>query len=59
MDNITLKNGQPEWSIKCQDCMSCIHNCQKDFINIKKTPQNRGKYINPKISVEEIVLANN
>lgn len=46
-NNITLKNGRPEWGSDCISCLSCYHVCPKKAIQYGKATINKGQYMFP------------
>lgn len=59
INNIVIENNRVKWGDKCQDCLSCIHNCPKESIQILGITEDRGRYINPTISLDELISSNN
>lgn len=57
--NITLNNNKPEFNNQCEKCVACIQACPQEAINYKDKTQKRRRYINPNITVEEIIKCNN
>lgn len=53
--NIEITNGRPSWKHKCQDCLSCIHNCPQRAIQIGKKTNDMRRYRHPQISVNELM----
>lgn len=54
VENICMVNGKPEFKHRCEQCMSCIHNCPQHAINYKNVTVNRNRYRNPDISLQEL-----
>lgn len=54
-NNIKVEDGKVVWAKKCQDCLSCIHNCPKSSIQIPEQTETTGRYINPKITLKELI----
>jgi MinD superfamily P-loop ATPase containing an inserted ferredoxin domain len=52
--NIKLINGHPEWQHNCQQCLACINLCPNKAIQFRTNTKNRGRYINPAISVQDL-----
>lgn len=44
LNNVTLKNGKPEWGKNCTHCMACISVCPKVAVEYGKDSVNRPKY---------------
>lgn len=44
----------PTWSEDCSLCLACINYCPKKAIQYGNSTKNKGRYINPKISIEEM-----
>lgn len=57
MDNIKV-DSKVNWGSSCQDCVACIHHCPKEAIEIVGTTEGRRRYINPEVSIKEIINAN-
>lgn len=55
VNNITLKNGKPNWNRNCTDCMACINICPKEAINIGKSTIKKNRYRNPYITRNELL----
>ncbi len=53
--NVTLAGGRPVWNHSCQECLACLHWCPKKAINFGNTPEKRGRYHNPEVSLQEIM----
>lgn len=53
--NITLKDGKPQWGENCISCMGCINWCPQKAIDYGKKTENRGRYHNPNISINELL----
>lgn len=59
-NNIEMKEGNPDWQHKCQQCFACIHLCPKASIQIDKKTMNKKRYKNPNITITDLVnLTNN
>lgn len=56
--NITMESGQPVFHHQCEQCMACIQWCPKEAINYKNKTQDRGRYTNPDMKVQELVTFN-
>ena len=52
--NIELENGRPVWRRHCEHCVACISWCPSKAINYGNKTQNRRRYRNPRINVEEL-----
>ncbi|MGL5346232.1 MAG: EFR1 family ferrodoxin [Peptostreptococcaceae bacterium] len=53
--NITV-NEKPIWGKKCTGCLACINYCPKKAIQFGKSTLKKGRYVNPKINIEEMIL---
>ncbi|BCJ99231.1 4Fe-4S ferredoxin [Anaerocolumna chitinilytica] len=56
---IHMEEGIPVWNqqINCYHCLSCIHYCPAQAIQLKDTKTNKiGRYHNPYITFEDIIL---
>lgn len=47
MNNISLKDGKPQFADQCTNCYACIHHCPKQAINIKGKTEGHGRYVCP------------
>jgi ferredoxin len=56
--NIIMENNRPKFKNNCEQCVACINSCPKRAINFLKVTNNRKRYINPNIRIEEIVNGN-
>ena len=52
--NIQLENGKPQWQHRCEHCVACISWCPAKAINYGTKTQNRRRYRNPRIDVDEL-----
>jgi ferredoxin len=57
--NIEIINGQPLFKHNCEQCLACIHHCPSKSLNIGNKTQNRKRYINPNVTLKEIISGNN
>ena len=57
MGNITGID-KPEYSNKCEFCLSCIHNCPKNAIHLKNERSDK-RFRNKKINLVDIINSNN
>jgi ferredoxin len=57
--NIEITNGQPLFKHNCEQCLACIHHCPSKALNIGNKTQNKKRYINPNITLQEIIHGNN
>jgi ferredoxin len=53
VENIVIKDGKPQFSHRCEQCMACVQWCSKRAINTAKTAK-RGRYTHPAITVDDI-----
>lgn len=47
MENITMKNGRPEWGNDCALCLRCYHRCPSRAIAYGKETDGKGQYQAP------------
>lgn len=47
---------KPTWGKECTGCLACINYCPKKAIQYGKGTIKKGRYINPKISIEEMFM---
>jgi ferredoxin len=57
--NIEIINGKPLFKHKCEQCLACIHHCPSKALNIENKTQNKKRYINPDVTLKEIINGNN
>lgn len=55
-NNISLSNNKPEWNHDCELCFACVHVCPLKGIQYGKVTIDRKRYINPSITVDELLL---
>lgn len=52
----TIKvKGKPSWGKACTQCLACIHLCPTKAIQYSKGTEKKGRYKNPKVSVNEMI----
>lgn len=49
-------NKKPIWDGKCTQCSACIHHCPVKAIQYGKNTENKGRYTNPNVKVEEMFI---
>lgn len=54
VQNITMTNDQPKWLHRCEQCLACINWCPEKAIQFGNNTGNRGRYTNPRVSIDEI-----
>lgn len=54
VNNIGIKNAKPYFKHHCEQCMACIQYCPKKALNYKNKTQQRGRYQNPNLSVNDV-----
>lgn len=53
----TIKlQGKPIWGKKCSQCLACLHFCPVKAIQYGKGTENKGRYKNPNITVDEMKI---
>lgn len=57
--NIEMVNGIPAFKHNCEQCLACIHHCPSKAINCNDRTQNKKRYINPDVTIGEIIQGNN
>jgi ferredoxin/flavodoxin len=57
--NIDMLDNRPIFKHNCEQCMACIQFCPKRAVNYKNKTQNRRRYVNPNITLDEIIKGNN
>lgn len=55
-NNISITSSGPNWHHNCESCYGCIHVCPLKGIQSGKDTINKRRYINPNISVEELLV---
>lgn len=53
--NIKVKD-HPIWGNECTQCLACIHYCPVQAIQYGKATERKGRYTNPNVNVNEILL---
>ena len=53
--NIKIDNGKPAWLNHCEHCVACISWCPAKAIHYGRKTQNRRRYRNPLIKVDELI----
>jgi ferredoxin len=53
--NIEIIESRPVFKHTCEQCMACIHLCPSKAINYEDKTQNRRRYINPDVTINEII----
>ncbi|MHA2379125.1 MAG: EFR1 family ferrodoxin [Candidatus Thorarchaeota archaeon] len=54
VQNITVIDGQPQWLHRCEQCLACINWCPERAIQFGNNTQSRGRYTNPRVSIDEM-----
>ncbi|WP_298838742.1 EFR1 family ferrodoxin [Clostridium sp.] len=57
VDNIKV-DKKPVFKNNCQHCLACIQNCPQKAITLK-TEKSKARFINPNVTLKEIIEANN
>lgn len=52
--NISMKEGKPEWSHKCEMCFACLHFCPVEAIEWGSRTEGRGRYRHPDLRVSDM-----
>lgn len=47
-------DGKPQWGTNCTQCLACIHYCPTKAVQYGKGTENKGRYKNPNVSLNEI-----
>lgn len=55
VENIILVQGRPKWGGNCETCMACLEACPVVAIQYKEKTKTYGRYLNPKIKVQDLV----
>lgn len=53
--NIKIIDKHPTWSSSCEQCMACLQWCPASAIQISGVPEDRLRYQNPGIEVEDLI----
>jgi ferredoxin len=56
VQNIELVEGQPIWRHRCEQCLACINWCPEAAIQYGTRTSKRGRYVNPRVSVDEMKI---
>ncbi len=54
--NIEMKDDKPMWQHNCELCLACIQWCPQEAIEYKGISQNRPRYHNAAVKVQELLL---
>ena len=54
-NNIKIIEGRPVWGNNCEQCMACLQWCPAAAIQIGGVPENRIRYHNPGIEIEDLI----
>lgn len=53
----TIKvEGKPKWGKECSQCLACINLCPVSAIQYGKGTERKGRYRNPNVSVDEMIV---
>lgn len=55
-ENIELVQGKPVWQHNCEYCLACLHWCPKHSIQFENITQNKERYHNPNVKVQELFI---
>jgi ferredoxin len=53
--NIEMVNNRPVFKHICEQCVACVQLCPSKALNIENKTQSRRRYINPDITINEII----
>lgn len=53
--NISMQDGRPVFSHQCEHCIACVQWCPRQAIDWDGRTQNRTRYHNPGVSLEEMI----
>ncbi len=56
VQNIRMKESRPEWLHQCEQCLACINWCPERAIQFGTGTESRGRYTNPRVTVEDMEL---
>lgn len=59
VENIEMSNGIPTFKHRCEQCVACIQVCPQKALNYKNKTQKRKRYINPNITVKDLIIQKN
>jgi ferredoxin len=54
VENIRLDTGRPVWLHHCEQCVACIQHCPTNAIQAGPKTENRGRYRNPSVKIEDL-----
>ena len=57
--NVEMAGGKPVWMHHCERCTSCMQICPAEAIEFGTSSESWGRYINPDISVRELIVSDN
>ena len=52
--NIVLRKGRPTWLHHCEQCLACINWCPVKAIQYGSGTSSRGRYTNPRVSIDDV-----
>jgi Heterodisulfide reductase, subunit A and related polyferredoxins len=55
VDNIQMKNEQPNWEKRCEQCMACIQWCPSQAIQYANKTEKRNRYHNPEVKISDMI----
>ena len=57
-NNISTSDGKPEFHHRCEHCLACLHNCPASAIDWKKRTQNKPRFRNAEVTLDELISFN-
>jgi ferredoxin len=55
-NNISLKEGKPQWRDDCEMCHACIQWCPKSAIQYKELTTQKPRYRNPEVTLNDMIM---
>ena len=57
--NISIEDDNPEFHHRCEHCLACLHNCPVNAIDWKNKTQNKPRFRNSGVALDELISFNN
>lgn len=56
VDNVSLKEGEPTWGSRCEQCFACLQWCPKEVIQCGKVTRGRKRYRHPQYKASDFFI---
>ena len=54
VENIRMQVGHPMWLHHCEQCLSCLHWCPQEAIQLGRQTEKRKRYHHPEVKVQDL-----